>query len=539
MLSGKIPIDKVREFNTQKIVIGGFVEHVRKLKNIAFVIVRDCTSSIQVVFPKDKLIPLSKESVVFIEGVASKKRGEENYEIFGESIQVLSRAEKAIPIDLGEEKVSEERHRMKYRYLDLRRKKIKNSIVFNSRAKFIASSFLHSLDFIEITTPILSFPSKEGAQTFSTLPNSVSPSSFTLAQSPQMYKQLLMIGGFEKYFQFSTSFRAEKLREDRQFEFTQLDIELSFSARKEIFELIENLINKICSELLPKVAIPKNFSVITYRDAIWKYGTDSPDLRNPIEIFELYEKVGDSLKSGEYCFCILLDNSYQLTSEFFAKLDSNINWIQTNDKGKREGNYEEWILSYLNKLNFSRDKTLLYLASDDKNYISQLRKLGELRKVIWEQSAVFTMSRELKFVWIVEWPYFELSDTKELKVMHHPFTLPNIPEEVKEDHLKWNSCGYDLVLNGVEIASGGERITDRNLQKRIFQLLGLTDVQIQENFGWFLEALQYGVPPHLGIAIGWERFIQTILHLSSIRDVIAFPKNSHGVCSMSSYKPVN
>lgn len=534
MFSQRVLISQLTKLHSQKVVISGFIERIKKFKNLTVLVVRDCSGSISVNFSLDKLEPssITRESVILIQGTLKFLENKNLLEIEGESLELLSKA-KPIPIDLNEEQVSEEKYRMRYRYLDLRRKSLKQNLSFYSKTKLLASEYLNSLGFTEINTPILSFPTKEGANTFSTMEDEQVKESFTLAQSPQLYKQLLMIAGFESYFQFSRNFRAEKLREDRQYEFTQLDIELSFSTTQKLFEVIENLLLLLIDKLLGIKLEKQDFLKMSFQEAFQKYGTDKPDLRNPL-VIQCWESQKPSQETYHYIVLrgIKLEQ-LQLSSLTGKKCkciynDGNNEWI---------GDLDELIDDFIKSLEFKSNTYVFYKRSTNQLDKKSLYTLGTLRNEIFRLGLVqLKDSKPYKFVWITDWNYFEKNKEGELATTHHPFTLPI---KCSENVLDWKSTGYDLVLNGAEIASGSMRITDSQLQREIFKLLGYSDELINKEFGWFLQALEFGVPPHLGIAMGWERLVKELLGLQSIREVIAFPKNSHGSCSMSSQKPLS
>ncbi|AFN64965.1 aspartyl-tRNA synthetase [Mycoplasma wenyonii str. Massachusetts] len=525
MFSERVLISSLSGRGQERVILAGFIQRIKKFKNLTVLVLRDCSGSISVNFSLDKLDPssITRESVVLVEGTTKFLEERQQLEIEGERLELLSKA-KAIPIDLVEERVSEEKYRMRYRYLDLRRKSLQYNLAFYSKSKLLVTEYLNSLNFTEINTPILSFPTKEGAATFSTLVSDQVKESFTLAQSPQLYKQLLMISGFESYFQFSRNFRAEKLREDRQYEFTQLDIELSFSTPQKLFELIENLLILLINKLLRVQLEPKDFQLMSFQEALSNYGTDKPDLRNPLVIqkwnsksISIYYIVLPATKAEVAQLSTLLGNKFQ----YIFKGEDEL-----------EGELEDLIDEFVNSLELQPNSFVFYRKSSEKVDKKSIYLFGSLRNELFRLGLVkWDESKPYRFVWITDWHYFERNKEGELVTSHHPFTLPI---KTSEDIFSWKSTGYDLVLNGAEIASGSMRITDPQLQREIFKLLDYSDESIEKDFGWFLQALEFGVPPHLGIAIGWERLIKELLDLQSIRDVIAFPKNSHGSCSMSS-----
>ncbi|CBZ40404.1 Aspartyl-tRNA synthetase [Mycoplasma suis KI3806] len=537
-LDRRVLISDLGIIPNQKVVIGGFIETVRKLKDIVFLVIRDGSGKIQVVFPKKEVELPPRESTVLIEGTTSQKKNSEELEILGERMEVFSTSKPSFPIDLNEEKMSEEKYRMKYRYLDLRRSSLHKNIEFCSKAKFIASSYLHSLNFREITTPILSFPSREGAETFKTEENVNVNRSFTLAQSPQIYKQLLMIAGFEKYFQFATSFRAEKMREDRQYEFSQLDIEMSFSTQEKLFAIIEKLLISLIKKLVKSDFPDLPFRRISFQEAFEKYGTDKPDLRfSPyiVDLFSSFDK--KQVLPTQYCLSLLVERKTINIEELYSEVGRDFKYIKKSHSKIIEGQYDDWMISFSEKLNnHSEEFYLFYICCNSGDKRESLLRMGRIRTAIIKQIKNREWENNFSLVWITDWPYFEESLEGKLVTSHHPFTLPTKDSLSKDNLLDWKSHGYDLVLNGVEIASGGQRIYNSDLQAKIFSILGYSSEEINQEFGWFLEALNYGVPPHLGIAIGWDRLMSELLNLKSIREVIAFPKNTHGNCSMSSSK---
>lgn len=534
MFSQRVLVSQLTEFPAQKVVIAGFVERIKKFKNLTVLVIRDFSGSISVNFSMDKLEPslVTRESVVLIQGTLKFLEDKNILEMEGESLELLSKA-KPMPIDLNEEQVSEEKYRMRYRYLDLRRKSLKQNLLFYSKAKLLASEYLNSLGFIEINTPILSFPTKEGANTFSTLVDNQVKESFTLAQSPQLYKQLLMISGFESYFQFSRNFRAEKLREDRQYEFTQLDLEISFSTPQKLFEIIENLLILMLDKLLGVKLERQDFQKMDFQEAFQKYGTDKPDLRNTL-VIQYWESKGPSQEAYHY---IVLQGVKLEQDQLSSLIGKKCKCIYNGEENEWIKDLDELIDEFIKSLELKTNTYVFYRKSINSLDKKSLYTLGALRDELFRLGLVKpTDSKPYKFVWITDWNYFEKNEDGELTTTHHPFTLP-----IKNSGniLNWKSTGYDLVLNGAEIASGSMRITDSQLQREIFKLLGYSDELINKEFGWFLQALEFGTPPHLGIAIGWERLVKELLGLQSIREVVAFPKNSHGSCSMSSQKPLS
>ncbi|KMZ96344.1 hypothetical protein PVNG_02482 [Plasmodium vivax North Korean] len=339
-LEKRIKISELPFYEGKSATLAGFVKEIRKAKHLIFIVLREQSGEVQVFFSKEEVsfLSLTRESVVKVTGLVQRNSDNGNYELKGESLTTLSLS-KPIPIEIGEEK-SDERHRMRYRYIDLRRKSLQESIRFYSTSRHIASNYLHSKGFLEISTPALSFQSREGAHTFSTMPTKHIRQSFTLSQSPQLYKQLLMIGGFERYFQFANCFRAEELREDRQYEFMQLDLEMSFSHRKELFDLIEGLLRQVLSKLPEHLKGEITFNTLTYWEALEKYGTDKPDTRYPNLIINLTDHLPKEL--GEvYCFGLIFRGEFSHPEDILSNIEQGLKYSSVDKEGKIEGSQEE------------------------------------------------------------------------------------------------------------------------------------------------------------------------------------------------------
>lgn len=527
-----------------KVVVYGWVERIRKLGKIVFINLRDSTAVIQLVTSNLSLInKISKESVIKVTGEVKKRREANPKMITGEievniiDLEVLSLS-KQLPFDVNDTLDVNEDTRIQYRYLDIRSKRMHNNLKIRNKLFLIIRQFLNEINFLEIETPLFTKPTPEGARDY-LVPTrySKSPSFFSLPQSPQMHKQLLMVAGIERYFQITKVFRDEDLRGDRQPEFTQLDIELSFTNPKQIQTIIENMMKKIMDAMKLKISIP--FKHMKYEDALNNYGSDKPDLRFDSKLIDIKEFFVQSkfnaFKNSESVKFIHVKNQLnnkqvRLIEEISKKNgDTKVSIIEISN-GKPTGPIVKFIESELNSIvkthNILEGTIFIVANTPDKTNVS----LGAIRVTL---NTMLNLAKDnsYEFIWIDEWPLFEYSE-KEGRYLsaHHPFTSPT--EEHKktfESNMKQaQAISYDLVLNGCEIAGGSIRINDIDIQKRIFKSLGLTTKEIDNKFGFLLSAFEYGVPPHGGIAFGLDRLLMVLLNEKSIREVIAFPKNSKG-----------
>lgn len=529
-------------------VIGGFLRVFKKVGNIYFAVIADRSAQIQVIFNHD--LNCKRESVLVVKGklVRRKKENPEIYlgewELIAEEYEIISQARKSLPFEIIQAAAPAlEPTRLKYRYLDIRKSLLKN-LEIKSKVLNIFRELLVSESFLEINTPSLSITSKEGANTFSVpVLRDKRNAYFSLSQSPQLYKQLLMISGVEKYFQFANCFRLEDLRSDRQYEFLQLDIEVSFSDREYLFRLIEFAFKKIFKEIFDReLEIP--FLRISYEDALDKYGSDKPDLRHDFELEDYSNQFLDLIKLNKHIWCrgLFLPNCRvtDIESKWLAtistKNDIYLLHIREGKVFKANLFAQNFPLApdFLIGKDIGSNKcgVLILVTYDSKTRKNALLSLGSLR-IHFSRKTKKELRETFKFSWIVDWPLFEYNElTDSWDIVHHLFTKP-ISDSKEFDMYTVKSYGYDLVLNGVELASGSERNNDLDMQENIFKLAGLSEEYIQENFGWFLESFNYGVPKHLGIAIGIDRVLQSLLNLESIREVIAFPKNNQGVCPLT------
>ncbi|MHA0290636.1 aspartate--tRNA ligase [Mesomycoplasma ovipneumoniae] len=525
--------------------IQGWVQNIRKIKSKTFVVIRDYHGIFQVIIDENtkKVDKYSKESVVRVDGVLSL-RSNPNTKIHNGDLEInaihfetLSFSQ-PIPFEIHNEAHANEDLRLEYRFLDLRREVMRKNLTFRYKVFHYIRTFFFENNFIEIETPILSKSTPEGARSF-LVPTRQKGKFFALPQSPQIYKQLLMVSGFEKYFQFARVFRDEDLRKDRQFEFCQLDLEFGFSNFEQISDQIENLIKYLWEKIYSNSNI--EFPRLDYDFVIDKYGTDKPDLRFENKLFSLDFLDGkDPLFQGKtrgiFLEKVLISKAdYRIFSEKIRQHNANrllyihiesgkISYFSfKTEESALKSKLESWLLD-----NNYQNGTL-FLISD--NYQETSLALGALRNLLAQKYDLIINKNEFKFAWIINWPLFELDSNQQITSAHHPFTAPvaeNI-EFLDTDPIKVRAQSYDLVLNGFELGSGSIRITNPELQSKIFRILGLNQDQINLQFGALLKAFNFGVPPSGGFAFGLDRIIMILLQTNSIRDVIAFPVNSKGL----------
>ncbi|MGL4950756.1 MAG: aspartate--tRNA ligase [Mycoplasma sp.] len=547
---------KVSQTNlNEKIKINGWVKKNRKLGGLIFLDIGDRFGIVQVVLNNENkhyesVLSISKESVVEIIGTV-KLRSSPNeslptgaYEIHLEEITVLSKSENT-PFVVEEDADASEDIRLKYRYLDLRRNVVRDKIIFRSNLMQSIRKFFVENEFIEVETPSLCRPTPEGAKDYLVPTRNYPGSFYALPQSPQTFKQLLMLSGFEKYFQIVKCFRDEQLRSDRQPEFTQLDIECSFVNEIDIQNLIEKLFKKIFKEFMDlDLTLP--FVRMDYDEAMNSYGNDKPDLRFENKIldvtkefantnFKIFQEMAKNNKTIK-CLCFenhLLNKKQHQALEKFAKDNKakGLAWATIENNKVLEGSIinvvEHEILLKIANDNKTSTCTLLFVA--DTNEIA-LKSLGSVRT---EAAKLFEIIDENKFAfaWIVNWPLYEYDeDANKFSAAHHPFTSPAIEnfDNFDKDQLNARARSYDIVLNGYEVGGGSIRIIDPNIQMRMFKSLSLSDEEIMDKFGFLINAFKYGVPPHGGIALGLDRLLMIMLKTPNIKDVICFPKNSAG-----------
>ena len=547
------------------VIVGGFVQKIRNLGNLIFIDLRDRTGIVQLAFNDEtdpaifeKASSCHNEYVLMAKGNVIKrssvnpdlKTGE--VEIQVTELRILSKAQTPPFVITDETKVNEEL-RLKYRYLDLRRAPLQNNLIMRHRIAKAAREYYFDNDFIEIETPMMMKSTPEGARDY-LIPSRVHNGKFyALPQSPQIYKQLLMVSGMDRYFQIARCFRDEDLRADRQPEFTQIDLEMSFVDVEDILEMTEGFIQYLFKSVLDKditLPIPR----MTYKEAMDRYGSDKPDTRFDMELQDISPLVSDldfvvfrsAIEAGGSVRAIVAKQAAKtLTRKEIDKLTEKVKgigakgmaFIRWNDekptcsfaKFLPEGRLEE----ILNHLSCEKGDVVLIIA--DKNKVT-LPVLGALRLMVAKQLDIIP-ENQFNFLWITQFPFFEWDEESETWVaMHHPFTMPmeECLEYLESAPEKVTAKAFDLVLNGTELSSGSMRITDYELQQKMFEALGLSEEEIEAKFGFLVEAYKYGAPPHGGLGIGLDRLAMVLLQAESLRDVVAFPKVQNASELMSS-----
>lgn len=527
----------------QVIELTGWVDNIRDHGGLTFVDLRDFTGLIQLVFDKsgDVDTKLKNEFYISINGTF-KKRDEAlindkilfgDYEIEVTDLIIINQS-KTLPFQIEDSIETDENIRLKYRYLDLRRQPMKVNIMTRSNTFKSIRSIMNQLNIFEIDTPTLIKSTPEGAKDF-LVPSRKSPSNFyALPQSPQMYKQLFMMSGFPNYYQIAKCYRDEDSRKDRQPEFTQLDLEFSDASPELVKSKVEEIVKFVFSDAYDcKIKTP--FNTLTYEEAINFYGTDKPDLRIEEKIFDITDIFTDT--SINFLNDILssqgsikaLHTKELLTRKQIDDLDTEIKELGSNGLGWfkiEDTNISGPLAKLLNdneksKLLSYGSGTLLFQAGIIKEIANYL---DVIRRTVFQPLNNDVYS----FVWIEDFPFFEVEDG-ELQPSHHPFTSPKSNEIFKDDPTNATALHYDLVLNGVELGSGSQRINNPEIQTLVLEKWGLSKEEISERFGWFIEALSYGTPVHAGFAIGIDRLIAEVLNQPSIRDVIPFPKTQSGL----------
>ena len=521
----------------------GWVDNVRDHGGLTFIDLRDFDSTIQLVFDKesDITVGVKNEFYIMVSGVFSKredglintKTAYGQYEIVINSLDIVNES-KTLPFQIEDNIDTDESIRLKYRYLDLRRNEMKNNIVARSKTFKSIRNIMNKLDVLEIDTPTLIKSTPEGAKDF-LVPSRKSPGSFyALPQSPQMYKQLFMMAGFPNYYQIAKCYRDEDSRKDRQPEFTQLDIEFSNGNPEVVKQNIEIIVKHIFDEAFD-VKIKTPFNTITYQESMSLYGTDKPDLRIKETITDITEIfidteikfIKDTLNnSGKV---LSLHTKDTVSRKNIDLLDESIKLLGSNGLGWFKIDNNE-ISGPLAKFLTEKEKSELSLYGDGL-IVFQAGELLEIAKYMdILRRSLFTNNSDdvINFTWVEDFPYFEI-DNGALQPSHHPFTAPKNPADFEKNPKDSTALHYDLVLNGVELGSGSQRINNPKLQKLVLEKWGLTEIDITERFGWFIEALSYGTPQHAGFAIGIDRLVAEILKQPSIRDVIPFPKTQSGM----------
>lgn len=550
----------------QEVSLCGWVDRRRDHGGVIFVDLRDREGIVQVVFDPDvkeffaladKVRP---EFVLHVKGkVRARSESTVNtnmatgeVEVYGTELTILNTAETP-PFQLDSHTNVGEDVRLRYRYLDLRRTEMQNNLIFRSKVTSAVRNYLHDNGFLDIETPILTRATPEGARDYLVPSRTHENRFFALPQSPQLFKQLLMVSGFDRYYQIAKCFRDEDLRADRQPEFTQIDIETSFMSEEEIMSVTEGMIRKIFKDV--KGIELGEFPRMPFSEAMEKYGSDKPDLRIPLELIEIKDLMKDvdfkvfagpandpkgrvtamKVPKGGEIPRKKIDAYTKFVSIYGAK---GLAYIKVNDKTDLENGLQSPIVKFLTPEIVqgildrvgAEDGDLIFFGADKAKIVSEA--LGALRCKLGEDLDLYTC--EWAPLWVVDFPMFEELDGGALTALHHPFTSPSCsPEELKAEPEKALSRAYDMVLNGTELGGGSIRIHDQSMQQVVFEVLGISEEEQREKFGFLLDALKYGAPPHGGLAFGLDRLIMLLTGSESIRDVIAFPKTQSAACVMT------
>ncbi|MDA8854755.1 aspartate--tRNA ligase [Candidatus Pseudothioglobus singularis] len=539
----------------------GWVNRRRDHGGVIFLDVRDKKGIAQIVINPDtaKTFKLAEtirnEFVLQITGQVVARASEMvnskiptgEIEVLASNIEILN-SSKPIPFQLDSMETSEE-VRLKYRYLDLRRDEMQKRLRLRSKVTHFMRDFMDSNDFLDIETPFLTKATPEGARDYLVPSRTHEGSFFALPQSPQLFKQLLMMSGFERYYQIVKCFRDEDLRADRQPEFTQLDVETSFMNENEITSLMEEMIRGLFKEV-GSIDLPSKFPTITYKEAINLYGVDRPDMRIPLHMVD----VNDIMKDVEFkVFSGPANNKNGRVAALKVEGGASISRKQIDDYTKYVSIYGAKGLAYI-KLNedgpsspiikflgddvtqkvidLTEAKTgdIIFFGADKSKVVNEA--LGNLREKLGHDLKLY--NKEWAPIWVLDFPMFEVSDDGSLNAIHHPFTAPSVDSKTLIDNPEDSlSKAYDLVINGSEVGGGSIRIHQSDMQKTVLTLLGIDDEEAKEKFGFLLDALDYGCPPHGGIAFGLDRLVMTLSQTESIRDVIAFPKTQTAACLLT------
>ncbi len=539
----------------------GWVAKKRNLGSLVFIDLRDRYGITQVIFDEsfeERLKEVKNEYILQVQGKVVERSSKNlkiptgEIEIEAQDFSIINKA-KLTPMIVNDETDALEETRMQYRYLDLRRPVMQNNIMTRHKITRSIREYLDNLDFIDIETPYLNRSTPEGARDFLVASRVHKGSFYALPQSPQLFKQLLMVAGFEKYYQIARCFRDEDLRADRQIEFTQVDVEMSFMSTDQILSIGEGMIQKIMKDV-KGIDIELPLRRLTWHEAMERYGIDKPDTRFGLELVNLNEVVNDvdfavfknALEAGGHVKGInvigeaqnfsrkKIDQLTELAKTYKAK---GLAWLKVTEEGVQgpiaKFFNDEQLERLLKAMNASCNDLLLFVG--DVKYEVVCDSLAAIRNYLGKELKLYD-PHTFDFLWVVDFPMFEYDDeTQRYYAKHHPFTRPK-QEDIDKLETDPEHCladAYDIVLNGYELGGGSQRIYEQDLQERAFKALSFTQEQIDAQFGWFVEAFQYGTPPHGGFALGLDRIAMLLCGCDSLRDVIAFPKNTSATCPMS------
>lgn len=555
------------EFLNEKVTLKGWVHNRRDLGGLIFVDLRDREGIVQIVFNPDfseEALQVAEtvrsEYVVEVQGVVTKRDAETinpkiktgQVEVQVSNIEIINKSETP-PFSINEENVNvDENIRLKYRYLDLRRQELAQTFKMRHQTTRSIRQYLDNNGFFDIETPVLTKSTPEGARDY-LVPSRVHEGEFyALPQSPQLFKQLLMISGFDKYYQIVKCFRDEDLRADRQPEFTQVDIEMSFVDQEDIIAMGEDMLRKVVKDV-KGIDVSGPFPRMTYAEAMDRFGSDKPDTRFGMELinvsqlgkemnFKVFKDTVDN--NGEIKAIVAKDAANKYTRKDMDALTEFVNiygakglaWVKVVDDGLSgpiARFFEDVNVETLKQLTEAKPGDLVMFVADKPNVVAQ--SLGALRIKLAKELGLIDESK-LNFLWVTDWPLLEYDeDAKRYVAAHHPFTSPKREDIEKLDTEPENvqANAYDIVLNGYELGGGSIRIHDGELQQKMFEVLGFTNEQAQEQFGFLLDAFKYGAPPHGGIALGLDRLVMLLTNRTNLRDTIAFPKTASATCLLT------
>tara|TARA_Y100001970_G_scaffold183190_1_gene222800 strand:+ start:3922 stop:5709 length:1788 start_codon:yes stop_codon:yes gene_type:complete len=551
----------------------GWVDRRRDHGGVIFIDLRDHSGFLQLTFNPDdgenlfvKAENLKNETVIKVSGII-KKRPESSInenistgklELNVKDLIILNNVKRSLPfpVSVHDYENTKEELRIKYRYLDLRRGKLINNLKIRHKIIKTAREFLDANGFIEVETPLLTKSTPEGARDF-LVPSRLSNGDFfALPQSPQLFKQLLMIGGLNNYYQVAKCFRDEDLRADRQPEFTQLDIEMSFITEEEIIRFNENLIKKIWKEIL-NINMKNDFPRITWEDAMENYGTDRPDTRYEMLLNNVGDILGEigfnifskAIQSGGSIKCITVKGGNSKISNVRIKPGGDIFQVaqeagagglafirvkenEIDTIGAIKSNLNQLLIDKLLKRTNAENGDLILLGAGKTNIVNQ--SLDRIRQYIAQDLKLIEDNKKWNFIWVTDFPMFEKNEEENrLEALHHPFCSPKSAKDLNNEIEGSSAKAYDLVLNGLELGGGSIRIHESDLQKEVLRTVGLSEEEITDKFGFLIEALELGAPPHGGIAFGLDRIVMLIIGADSIRETIAFPKNQQSKCLLT------
>ena len=550
----------------EEVVLNGWVQKKRNLGGLVFVDLRDIKGITQILFDTNvseeafnKAEKLGSEYVIAVKGIVRERQAKNpnmatgDIEISATELRVLSKSQTPPIYIKDDDNVSEDK-RLKYRFLDLRKPSMQNNLIMRSKVAQIVRQYLSENNFLEIETPFLIKPSPEGARDY-LVPSRVNPGKFyALPQSPQLFKQILMVSGMDRYFQIVKCFRDEDLRADRQPEFTQIDCEMSFVDENDVMTMMENMIGRIFKEI-HNIDIQLPLKRMTYKEAMDRFGSDKPDTRFAMELTDLSDLVKDcgfgvfssaaNAANSSVRAINAIGGADAFSKKGMKKLEEHaktykakgLAWIKVTEEGIdspiAKFFTEDEIKAILDRMDAKAGDLILFVA--DKNKVVY-DALGQLRLEVARKMDLIDKNK-YNLLWVTEFPLFEEDEeTGRMIAMHHPFTCPldeDIDKLDQEDKTQLRAKAYDMVLNGYELGGGSVRISDEEVQEKMFKALGMSQETANDKFGYLLEAFKYGVPPHAGLAFGFDRLMMLLTGADNIREVIAFPKNQNAICPMT------